>query len=101
MTFAILPQSWHFYPYHLHREAHLAHQFVPKFCNLLRLNILPSKRYLIGKPVSLSLKASMSMAENIMLNSTGAIIQPCLTPIRYLTVTVGDSDIKSSSVPEI
>ena len=57
--------------------AHLAHQSA---CSLLRLNILPSKRYLIGKPVSLSWKASASKAENIMLNSLGAVTQPCLTP---------------------
>ena len=49
-------------------------------CKLLRLNSLPSKRYLIGKPASQSWKASVSMVENIMLNSVGASTQPCLTP---------------------
>ena len=39
-----------------------------------------SNWYLIGKPVSLSLKALMSMSENIMLSSVDAITQPCLTP---------------------
>ena len=27
--FAFLPLSWHSYPYHLHRGAHLAHQSAP------------------------------------------------------------------------
>ena len=49
-------------------------------CNLLRLKHFPSKRYLIGIPLSPSWKASVSMAENIMLNSVEAITQPCLTP---------------------
>ena len=49
-------------------------------CNLLRLNSFPSKRYLIGIPLSPSWKASVSMAENIMLNSDEASTQPCLTP---------------------
>ena len=48
--------------------------------NLLRLKSFPSKRYLIGLPLSTSWKASVSMAENIMLNSVEASIQPCLTP---------------------
>ena len=49
-------------------------------CNLLRLKSFPSKRYLIGIPLSPSWKASVSMAENIMLNSVEASTQPCLTP---------------------
>ena len=48
--------------------------------NLLRLNSFPSKRYLIGTPLSPTWKASVSMAENIMLNSVEASTQPCLTP---------------------
>ena len=39
-----------------------------------------SKRYLIGIPLSPSWKASVRMAENIMLNSVEASTQPCLTP---------------------
>ena len=49
-------------------------------CNLLRLKSFPSKRYLRGIPLSPSLKASVSMAENIMLNSVEASTQPCLSP---------------------
>ena len=49
-------------------------------CNLLRLKSFPWKRYLIGIPLSPSLKASVSMAENIILNSVEASTQPCLTP---------------------
>ena len=49
-------------------------------CNLLRLKSFPSKRYLIGIPLSLSLKAAVSMAENTMLNRAGTSTQPCLTP---------------------
>ena len=49
-------------------------------CNLLRLKSFPSKRYLIGIPLSPSWKASVSMAENIMLKSVEASTQPCLTP---------------------
>ena len=49
-------------------------------CNLLRLKSFPSKRYLIGIPLSPSWKASVCMAENIMLNSVEASTQPCLTP---------------------
>ena len=50
-------------------------------CSLLRFSNLPSKRYLIGKPASTSWKASVSIAENIMLNNVGAITQPYLTPL--------------------
>ena len=49
-------------------------------CNLLRLKSFRTKRYLIGIPLSPSWKASVSMAENIMLNRVGAIKQLCLTP---------------------
>ena len=49
-------------------------------CKLLRLKSYPSKRYLIGIPLSPSWKASVSMAENIMLNSVEASTQPCLAP---------------------
>ena len=48
-------------------------------CNLLRLKSFPSKRYLIGIPLSPSWKAAVSMAENFMLNRVGASTQPCLT----------------------
>ena len=49
-------------------------------CNLLRLKSFPSKRYLLDISLSPSWKASVSMAENIMLNSVVASTQPCLTP---------------------
>ena len=49
-------------------------------CNLLRLKSFPSKWYLIGIPLSPPWKASVSMAENIMLNSVEARTQPCLNP---------------------
>ena len=42
-------------------------------CNLLRLKSFPSKRYLIGIPLSPSWKAVVSMAENIMLNRVGLV----------------------------
>ena len=45
--------------------------------NLLRLKSFPSKRCLIGIPLSSSWKSSVSMAENIMLNSVKASTQPC------------------------
>ena len=61
-------------------------------CNLLRLKSFPSKRYLIGIPLSPSWKASVSMAENIMLNSVEASTQPCLTPF----VTGNGSDYSPS-----
>ena len=48
-------------------------------CNLLKFKNFPSKRYLIGIPFSPSCKASVSIAENIMLNSVEASTQPCLT----------------------
>ena len=57
-------------------------------CNLLRLKSFPSKRYLIGIPLSPSWKASVSMAENIMLSSVEASTQPCLTSF----VTGNDSE---------
>ena len=41
----------------------------------------PSKRHLMPIPVSESAKASVSMAENMRLNSVGARTQPCLTPL--------------------
>ena len=50
-------------------------------CNLLRYKSFPSKRYLIGIPLSPSWKASVSMVESIMLNSVEASTQPCLTPL--------------------
>ena len=49
-------------------------------CSLLRLNSLPSVRYRMSKPGLASRKASVSIAENIMLNSVGARTQPCFTP---------------------
>ena len=49
-------------------------------CNLLGLKSFPSKRYLIGIPLSPSWKAAVSMAENTMLNRAGPSTQPCLTP---------------------
>ena len=57
-------------------------------CNLLRLKSFPSERYLIGIPLSPSWKASVSMAENIMLNSVEASTQPLCHRewIRKLTV---------------
>ena len=61
-------------------------------CNLLRLKSFPSKRYLIGIPLSPFWKASVSMTENIMLNTVEASTQPCLTPF----VTGNGSDNSSS-----
>ena len=53
------------------------HLWFGSVCNLFRLNSLPSNRYLIGKPSSQSRKASVSMVENVMLNSvTGASTHP-------------------------
>ena len=49
-------------------------------CSLLRLNSLPSVRYRMSKPGLASRKASVCIAENIMLNSVGARTQPCFTP---------------------
>ena len=49
-------------------------------CNLLRLKSFPSKQYLIGISLSPSWKASVSMAENIMLNRVGVSTQSCLIP---------------------
>ena len=43
--------------------------------NLLRLKIFPLKRYLISKPLLPSWKVSVSMAENIILNSVEASTQ--------------------------
>ena len=48
------------------------------FYTLPRLKSFPSKRYLIGIPLSPSWKAAVSMAENIMLNRVKASTQPCL-----------------------
>ena len=48
-------------------------------CSLLRLNSLPSVRYWMSKPGLASRKASVCIAENIMLNSVGARTQPCFT----------------------
>ena len=45
-------------------------------CNHLSLRSFPSKQYLIG----ISWKASMSLAENIMLYRVGASTQPSLKP---------------------
>ena len=47
--------------------------------SLHRLKRLPSVRYRIEIPSSLSWKASVSMTANIMLNSLGASTQACLT----------------------
>ena len=41
-------------------------------CSLLKLNSLPSVRYRMFMPGLTSRKASVSIAENIMLNSVGA-----------------------------
>ena len=49
-------------------------------CNRLRLKSFPSKRYIKGLPLSPSWKATVSMAENIMLNRDGVRKQPCLAP---------------------
>ena len=57
-------------------------------CNLLRLKSFPSKRYLIGIPLSPSWKASGDMAENITLKNVGTSTQPCLT----LFVTGNESE---------
>ena len=48
--------------------------------SLLRLNRQPSVRCLMSSPSLLSLKASVSMDENMRLNSVGARTQTCLTP---------------------
>ena len=47
----------------------------------------------MGIPSLLSLKASASMAENIMLNKVGAKTHPCLTP---LVTRIGSEDSPSS-----
>ena len=50
---------------------------IEKACILLRWNSLPSKRYLTGKPASPFWKASVSMTENIMLNSVALFNSMC------------------------
>ena len=50
-------------------------------CNLFRLKSFPSKRYRIGIPLLSSWKASVSMAENIILNSVEASTHPLLNSI--------------------
>ena len=47
--------------------------------SLLRLKTEPSVRYLMPMPPSTSPKASVSIAENMRLNSVGARTQPCFT----------------------
>ena len=49
-------------------------------CICLGLNSLPSDLYLMWMAGSLSLMASVSIAENIMHNSLGARIKPYLIP---------------------
>ena len=50
-------------------------------CSLLGLNNFPSVLNLMLMPGLQPQKASVSIAENIMLNSIGARTQPCLTPL--------------------
>ena len=50
--------------------------------------------WMMSIPSSLSRKASVSMAENMMLKSVGAGTQPCFTPL----VTEKASDISPTSV---
>ena len=50
-------------------------------CSLLGFNSFPSVLNLMLMPGLLSLKASVSIAENIRLNSVRARTQPCLTPL--------------------
>ena len=57
-------------------------------CRRLRLNSFPSDLCLILMPASQSLDVSVSIAENIKLNSVGARTQPCVTPLE----TGKDSD---------
>ena len=45
------------------------------------LNSFLSYLYLMDMPREVSLKASVSFAENIRLNSVGARTQPCFTPL--------------------
>ena len=47
-------------------------------CRRWGLNSFPSHLYLMRMPREVSLKASVSIAENIRLNSVGARTQPCL-----------------------
>ena len=62
-------------------------------CRRLRLNSFPSDLCLILMPASQSLDASVSIAENIKLNSVGTRTQPCVTPLE----TGKDSDGSPSS----
>ena len=62
-------------------------------CRRLRLNSFRSDLCLILMPASQSLDASVSIAENIKLNSVGARTQPCVTPLE----TGKDSDGSPSS----
>ena len=62
-------------------------------CSLRRLKTLPSVRYRKQTPTSPSRKASVSMAENIMLKRVGAKTQPCFTPL----VTGNASEYSPSS----
>ena len=48
--------------------------------SLLRLKMEPSIRCLMPMPISVCVKASVNMAENIRLNSVWARTQPCFTP---------------------
>ena len=49
-------------------------------CRRWGLNRFSSHLHLMGMPGEVSLKASVSIAENIRLNSMGARTQPCFTP---------------------
>ena len=50
-------------------------------CRRRGLNSFVLHLYLMGMPGEVSLKASVSMAENIRLNSVGARTQPCFIPL--------------------
>ena len=68
-------------------------------CSLLRLNSLPPVRYRMSKPELASRKASVSIAENIMLNSVGARTQPCFTP--FVTGKGVEDSLSSRSLHSI